>query len=81
MLARARLAIGPVRFDTATDRSVQGSMNIARQDLEVQVYRARNVLDLDPIAVSCHISHRPATIRGKWIWPDRALLEIVHALK
>jgi len=56
-------------------------MNIARQDLEVQVYRARNVLDLDPVAVSCHVSHRPATIRGKWIRPDRALLESVNALK
>jgi len=81
LLARVRLAIGPVRFDTATDRSVQGSMNIARQDLEAEIYRATNVLDLDPVAVSCHISHRPARVRGKFIWPEQALLESVRALK
>ena len=81
LLARVRLAIGPVRFDTATDRSVQASMNIARQDLEAQIYRTRNVLDLDPVAVSCQTNHRPARVRGKLVWPDRALLESVSALK
>ncbi len=81
LLGRMRLAIGPVGFDTATDRSVQASMNIARQDLEAEVYHVGNVLDLDPVALSCHISERPATVRGKWIRPNELLLESVRALK
>jgi hypothetical protein len=79
-IKKVGLAIGSVRFDAATDRSVQGSMRIAKQDLEARVYDVPNVLDLDPVEVSCGLSHRPATIRGHWIWPDRAMLSMVEAL-
>ena len=76
-IKKTELAIGPIRFDMATDRSVQGSLRIARQDLEAWVVQVPNVMELDPIAVSCKLSDRPATIRGKWIWPKKAMLEAV----
>jgi hypothetical protein len=79
-IKKVELAVGPVRYDTATDRSVQGSLRVAREDLQAFVVRVPNVLDLDPVAVSSELSHRPATIRGKWIWPDRAMLEVVGRL-
>lgn len=79
-IRKVELALGPVRFDTATDRSVQGSLRVAKQDLETWVYQVSNVLDLDPLAVSCRLNERPATVRGKWIWPDRAMREAVAAL-
>jgi len=79
-IKKAELATGPIRYDTTTDRSVQGSLRIARQDLEAWIMRVPNVMDLDPIAVSCELSHRPATIYGKLVWPDVAMLEAVARL-
>lgn len=79
-LKAAWLAFGPVQFDTVTDRSVLGSLNIAKRDLEPVIYDVPNVLDLDPVAVSARISQRPATIAGEWIRPDAELLNLVNAL-
>jgi hypothetical protein len=59
---------------------VQGSMRVAKQDLEASLYRVPHVMELDPVAVSCKLSHRPATIYGKWVWPDKAMLELVAGL-
>ena len=79
-IKEVELALGPVRYDTATDRSVQGSLRVARQDLEARLYGVPNVMDLDPLAVSRWLNERPSTIRGKWIWPDKAMLETVGTL-
>ena len=79
-IKKVELALGPVRFDTAIDRSVQGSLRVARQDLESSVLRVPNVMDIEPIAMSCELSDRPATIYGKWLWPQKAMLEMVASL-
>jgi hypothetical protein len=79
-IRRVELALGPVRYDTATDRSVQGSMRVAKQDLEVWLYRVPNVMNLDPLAVSCRLNERPVGIRGKCVWPHKAMLEQVGGL-
>lgn len=75
-----RLALGPIQFDTATDRSVLASMTVAKRDLEPLIFDVANVLDLDPVAASAQISQRPATIAGEWIQPDVKLLNLVNAL-
>lgn len=74
-LRKVELALGPMHFDTATDRSVQSSLRVAQQTLE-----AWNVMNLDPLAMSCRLNERPATVYGKWLHPDRAMLEAVAAL-
>jgi len=79
-IKRVELALGQLRYDTATDRSVQGSMRVAKQDLEAWLYRVSNVMELDAIAVSCWLNDRPATIYRKLVWPDRAMRELVVAL-
>lgn len=61
-IRKVELMLGPIRFDTATDRSVQGSINIARRDLEAMLYGVPNVIDLDPPAVSVRLNERPATL-------------------
>jgi hypothetical protein len=76
-IKKVELALGPMHFDTATDRSVQGSLRVAKQDLEAWLYRVPNVMDLDPLAMSCHLNERPATVYGKCVWPDKAMLETV----
>jgi len=63
-IRQVALSLGPVRYDTATDRSVQGSMRIVRQDFDSWLMRVPNVLDLDPLVVSCDLNHRPARVHG-----------------
>ncbi len=79
-IRKAELALGPVRFDTATDRSVLGSLRIAKQDLEASVVEVPNVLDLDPLATSHRLNERPTSIYGQWLWPSEAMLEAVAKL-
>lgn len=75
---QAALALGPVRCDTATDRTVLGSMRIVvDHELHTLISRVPNVLMLDPVAVALELCDRPTTIRGKWVRPDRRLLELV----
>lgn len=76
----SKALLGPVRYDTATDRSVQGTMNIAKWDLDACLHDVSNVMDLDPFAMSHRLNQRPVTIRGKSLWPDRAMQEVVAAL-
>ena len=78
-IRKAELALGPLRFDTSTDRSVQGTLRVSILDLEIWI-QGMNVMELDPLATSCRLSHRPVTIRGKWLWPEKAMLEKVAAL-
>ena len=78
---KVELALRSVRrYDTSTDRSVQGSLPVAKQDLEVWLYQVPNVMDLDPFAVSCRLNERPATIYGKVLWLRKAMLEAVAHL-
>jgi hypothetical protein len=77
---RVMIALGPCRFDTATDRSVLGSMRVVRQDLEAMLWDFPNVMMADPIAVSCRLTRRPAGIHGKTVWPQDRLLELVAGL-
>jgi hypothetical protein len=80
-LVKVAQALGPARFDTAVDRSVLSAMNIVIADeLYPRVARAANVLDLDAAALSCEMSERPTRARGKLLWPDRRMLEIVATL-
>ena len=72
------LLVSPVLFDTATNRSVQGSINIARQDLQASVFQLPNVMDVDPLKASVWLNQRPVTVRGKFIHPDREMLQRVE---
>jgi hypothetical protein len=79
-IRRAELIMGPVRFDTTTDRSVQGSINVARRDLEAWAMHVSNVMDTDPIAVSCRLNERPSSARGELLWPERLMRDTVQGL-
>jgi len=79
-LKRIELALGPARFDTATDRSVLSSMTVTRWDLEGSLARVTHVLDLDPVAVSRRLNQRPAMVGRVLHWPEREMLERAAAL-
>ncbi len=79
-IRKVELALGRVRFDTSTDRSVQGSLRVAALDIEAWACQVPNVMNLDPLEISCRLNDRPATVFGKWLWPGKAMLELVSAL-
>jgi hypothetical protein len=79
-LGRVDSLLGPARFDTATDRSVQASLRVATQDLEAWVYQVPNVMHLDPLAMSCRLNERPVTVYGKLVWPVESMRELVSSL-
>ena len=79
-IRKVALALGPVRYDMATDRSVQGSLRVARQDLEALLYRLPDVMEVDPLEAAAWLNDRPVTVYGKPLWPRRAMRERVAAL-
>ena len=80
-IARASLTLGPLQMDRNTDRSVLASMNRVAGDLQFGFLReTSNVMELDPIKTSLWLNHRPCTIHKQWIWPDKAMREIVEAM-
>ncbi len=78
-LHRVAMAMGPTRFDRATDRSVLGSMRMAGEELR-WLLPETNVMDCDPLALSVRLNDRPATVKGKWISPDKEMLALVERI-
>ena len=79
-IRKVELALGPVRYDTATDRSVQGPLRVAKQDLEARIYRVPSVMELDPLAVAAWLDDRPARVYEKPVWPGPAMHGQVESL-
>ena len=80
-IASAGLALGPLQMDRNTDRSALASMNRVAGDLQFGLLReTTNVMELDPIKTSLWLNNRPCTVHKMWIWPDKAMREIVEAL-
>lgn len=79
-LQKIELALGPALYDRATSRGVLASINQLQYDLAGHLARVNHVLEIDPVAASAQLSRRPATIRGKWLWPDKEMLERVASL-
>jgi Domain of unknown function (DUF6933) len=75
-LKRAALALGPLRCDRKTDRSVLGSLRTADIDLSWLVHDV-HVLECNPLAVALKLNERPTSVRGKWLFPAKVMLERV----
>ncbi len=79
---RAELAIGPVRFDSATERSVLGSLTQMKFMLDSRVFEVDNVMLLNPLSVTRWLCHYPVSSKEKkkyWM-ADAAMMERVQAL-
>ena len=80
-IARAGLMLEPLQMDWNTDRSVLSSMRRVAEDLRFGILReTANVMELDPIKTSLSLNDRPCTVHKAWIWPDKAMREIVEAV-
>jgi hypothetical protein len=82
LVRRAELALGPVGFDTVTDRSVLGSLNQMKFMLDTRVAEVEDVMLLNPLSVNRWLCHYPVNIKGvKGFWmADEAMMERVSTL-
>ncbi|HOO51044.1 MAG TPA: hypothetical protein PLK94_07145 [Alphaproteobacteria bacterium] len=79
LLNRVTLAMGQVRFDRKTDRSVLGSLRTADLDLSWLIHDT-HVLDCNSLAVALKLNDRPTSVRGKWFHPAQVMLEMIGGL-
>lgn len=79
-LKRVELAIGPAQFDTLTDRSVLGTLNQSRFEFDFFLEDYNNILEVDAIIAAKWFNHRPLTARGKWLWADEQMLQLIDTL-
>ncbi|SJZ51316.1 hypothetical protein SAMN02745119_00843 [Trichlorobacter thiogenes] len=79
-LKRVELAMGPALFDTATDRSVLGTLNQSRFEFDFFLDDYTNILEVDPLIAAKWFNHRPLTARGAWLWADKEMLALVSSL-
>lgn len=79
-IKRVELAMGPAGYDTATDRSVLGTLNQSRSDFDHFISDYNNILEIDPVIAARWLNHRPLTARGTWLWADKSMLELIGNL-
>ncbi len=77
LLERTLSLVDPLQFDTHCDRSVQGTMRVARDDLDAMLWDFSNVMELPLYSASAWFCHRPVRVKGmkesECLWPDRAM--------
>ncbi len=78
-LNRVAMVWGPARFDRGTDRSVLGSLRVTRMDLGF-IMPDINVMDCDPLALSLRLNDRHIAVKGKTIFPAKAMLALIGKL-
>jgi hypothetical protein len=75
---RASVALGSLQVDSKTDRSVQGTMRTAIEDIRYAfLTREPSVMRLDIAEVTKFLSGRPCTVYGKFIQPNDAMRESI----
>ena len=79
-LKRLTMLLGPAQFDRNTDRSVLGSLRTADIDLSWLIEDV-HVLDCNPLGVSMKLNQRPTTVRGRWVDPEKMMLERIMQLQ
>ncbi len=79
---QAELALGPIQFDTCTDRSVLGSLNQMRFMLDCRVQEVDDVMLLNPLSVTRWLCNYPVNIRsGKDFWmADEAMAKQIETI-
>ncbi|AMO58364.1 DUF6933 domain-containing protein [Endozoicomonas montiporae] len=74
-------ACGDLQADTSTDRSVQGSMRVAAEDLKFYFAR-ESIIDVPHADIQQWLNRRPLTVKGRkdTLWPDKAMKKLVDGL-
>lgn len=79
-IKKVELALGPAVFDAVTERSVLGSLNQVRFDLEYMLHRVRNVMELKPLEITAHMNKRPTQAGKVWMHPNDEMAKLINLL-
>jgi len=87
ILEKALSFVTPLEFDTSCDRSVQGTMRVAHDDLHSILINTPNLNDLRDApfySISAQLNDRPVTTKGmkynECLWPIRDMKKFIEAL-
>jgi len=72
--------LAPLHIDTDCNRSVQGTMNRMKGDIETMLYYDRlDIIDISAARTSAWLADRPCTIKGQkdCVWPQQAMLALL----
>lgn len=69
----------PIRVDTQCDRSVQGTLNRTKGDVEHSLwYNQTNIAEMTGYRLGAWLADRPCTVKGKTvIWPQKEMLALL----
>jgi len=73
--------LSQLQFDSTCDRSVQGTMNQMKGDIENMLwYDNANVTELSGYRTGVWLSDRPCTVKGQkeCIWPQKTMLALLE---
>ncbi|NVK41587.1 MAG: hypothetical protein HWE39_10135 [Oceanospirillaceae bacterium] len=74
----------PLEFDTQCDRSVQGTLRVAAQDLESFTWDGRHIMTLGRYSLSAKLSLRPCRTKGmkemECLWPHKEMAKLLEQL-
>ncbi|MCV6614863.1 MAG: hypothetical protein OIF35_07790 [Cellvibrionaceae bacterium] len=76
----AQQLLGPCKFDTACNRSVQGTMNQMAGNIEHMLwYEDARLEDINPYRTAVWLADRPCNIKGQkdCVWPRKAMLALL----
>ncbi len=86
-IEKALSLVTPLEFDTHCDRSVQGTMRIAHDDLHAILINTPNLTDLKdaPLyTISAQLNDRPVTTKGmkygECLWPIRDMKSFIEQI-
>lgn len=84
LIEKACEGIGELTFDTQCDRSVQGTLKVAIEDLEAHTEGCTNIMDLAQYSLSARLCDRPCRVKGmketECLWPRKEMLTLLEQL-
>ena len=74
--------LAPLSVDTDCDRSVQGTMNQAGQDLRYIIDERVNIAEMTGYRLSTWLAQRPCMVKGRkdTVWPVAEMFSLIDAL-
>jgi len=80
-IQRALNALGPMALDTKTDRSVQGTIRMAMEDIKYAFrIHVKSIMQVDVRELTAYLNNRPCTANQKDIWPNSDMKASIKAL-
>ncbi|MDP4489028.1 hypothetical protein QDG88_13980 [Pseudoalteromonas piscicida] len=79
-LQKAASLLGPLTITKANNRSVQGTMNQMKGDIEHQLWFDQiNIMDCSPYRTAAWLAERPCMVKGQkdCIWPIKEMLALL----